>query len=155
MNHNESALSHDPRIGMTAPRPIKPAAMLTMLVLLLAGCGESGQRMAFGAKPMGSNAPADYKAELLYFMRTFLADPTNVRDAYLSELAPMPLGAEHYFACVRYSPRIDGKYVGTTSKMAIYFNGKVNQFVDAPAEQCGNAAYEPFPELEQLKPLGK
>jgi hypothetical protein len=140
---------------MTAARRIQHSAMLTMLVLLLGGCGESRQRMTFGAKPMGSSAPADYKAELLYFMRTFLADPTNVRDAYISELAPMALGTEHYFVCVRYNPRIDGKYVGTASKMAIYFGGRVNQFIDAPPDQCGNAAYQPFPELEQLKPLGK
>jgi len=140
---------------MTAARQIKHFAMLVMLVLLLGGCGESGHRMTFGPKPTGSSAPADYKAELLYFMRTFLADPTNVRDAYISALAPMALGTEHYFVCVRYNARLDGKYVGTTNKMAVYFDGRVNQFIDAPPDQCGNLDYQPFPELEQLKPLGK
>ena len=140
---------------MTAARQIKPSAMLMMLVLLLGGCGESGHRMTLGPKPMGSDAPADYKAELLDFMRTFLADPTNVRDAYISELAPRALGTEHYFVCVRYNARLDGKYVGTASKMAIYFDGKVNQFIDATPDQCGNPVYQPFPELEHLKPLGK
>jgi hypothetical protein len=140
---------------MTAARQIKHSAMLMMLVLLLGGCGEKAHWATFGAKPMGSSAPADYKAELLDFMRTFLADPTNVRDAYISELAPMPLGTERYFVCVRYNARLDGKYVGTTSKMAIYFGGSVNQFIDATPDQCGNPVYQPFPELEQLKPLGK
>jgi hypothetical protein len=34
--------------------------------------------------------------------------------------------------------------------MVVYFGGEINQFVDSTAEQCGGAAYQPFPELPAM-----
>jgi hypothetical protein len=131
---------------------------LMMLVGTVGGCGGSGHWMSAGPKPIEQEVvyPANYKSELLDFMRTFLADPTNVRDALISEPALASSGTQnHYFVCIRYNARVDGKYLGMTSKLATYYGGQINQFIDAATDQCGNAAYQPFPELEHLKPLGK
>ncbi len=137
---------------------MKKSVTLMILVGTVGGCGGSGYWMSAGPKPIEPDAvyPANYKSELLDFMRTFLADPTNVRDALISEPALTSFGTQnHYFVCIRYNARVDGKYLGMTNKLATYYGGKINQFIDATTDQCGNAAYQPFPELEDLKPLGK
>ncbi len=137
---------------------MKKSVTLMILVGTVGGCGGSGYWMSAGPKPIEPDAvyPANYKSELLDFMRTFLADPTNVRDALISEPARASLGDQnHYFVCIRYNARVDGKYLGMTNKLATYYGGKINQFIDPTTDQCGNAAYQPFPELEQLKPWGK
>ena len=41
-------------------------------------------------------------------------------------------------------------YAGSTDRIAYFYGGHLNQLVEATKEQCGNAAYKPFPELEKL-----
>jgi hypothetical protein len=41
-------------------------------------------------------------------------------------------------------------YTGITDRVAVFYSGHLNQLVEATKEQCGNAAYKPFPELEKL-----
>jgi hypothetical protein len=36
--------------------------------------------------------------------------------------------------------------------MAIFLGGEITQFVDSTPEQCGDAVYQPFTELEQTVP---
>jgi hypothetical protein len=134
---------------------MRDTTLLALLVSLLCGCGETGHWMSFEPKPVDSNVyPADYKTQLLDLMRTYLSDPTGVRDAYLSEPVLIPSG-NYFIVCLRYNAKIDGKYLGITNKMATYLGGRINQFIDPQPDQCTNAAYQPFPELEHLKPLGK
>jgi hypothetical protein len=38
---------------------------------------------------------------------------------------------------------------------AIYLSGNIVQFVDATPEQCGNAPYQPFKELEDVTPSNR
>jgi hypothetical protein len=40
--------------------------------------------------------------------------------------------------------------VGGKEKMVAFFSGQINQYVDATSQQCGAAAYQPFPELPAL-----
>jgi|SRR5665213_1883948 len=100
--------------------------------------------------------PQYYKQDLLAFMRTYLNDPTNVRDASVSPplLKPAGLG-ERYIACARYNARdSDHKYTGLKTGAAIYVSGKLDRFLDAPretADLCKDAAYAPFPELQKLQ----
>ena len=67
-----------------------------------------------------------------------------------------PFGAEsRYAACVRYNARDgEGQYAGSKDRIAVFYAGELNQLIIATPEQCGNAAYQPFPELESLKRLG-
>ncbi len=39
-------------------------------------------------------------------------------------------------------------------RIAYFYGGHLNQLIEASKEQCGNAAYKPFPELEKVC-LGK
>ena len=81
-----------------------------------------------------------------------LADPVNVRDAYMSDPVLTSTGKDQrYAACVRYNARDAGRrYMGSTDRIAYFYGGHLNQLVEATPEQCGKAAYKPFPELEKL-----
>ena len=96
--------------------------------------------------------PSDYKNEILNTMTSSLDDPTNVRSAYISEPALRPAGKEErYVVCVRSDSRdVSKRYSGVKDRIAIFYGGHITQLVDATREQCGNAAYRPFPELENL-----
>jgi hypothetical protein len=96
--------------------------------------------------------PTGYKQEILISMQRVLEDPTNVRDAFISEPALAPVGQEQRYAvCVRYNARNLAKvYQGSKDRIAFFYGGHLNQLVDAKPEQCARAAYQPFPELEKL-----
>lgn len=99
--------------------------------------------------------PANYKVDLLAYLRTYLNDPTNVRTAavtapFLKSVGP----GDRYIVCVRYNARnTDGKYMGSKDGVAIYVSAKLDRFVDVPREVrelCKDAPFAPFPELEKL-----
>ena len=46
--------------------------------------------------------------------------------------------------------RCQHHYEGSTDRIAYFYGGHLNQLIEASKEQCGNAAYKPFPELEKL-----
>jgi hypothetical protein len=96
--------------------------------------------------------PASYKSDLLAFLRTYLNDPTRVRDASIAEPALKPMGrTNRYVVCLRYNARkVSGEYGGPKESAAVYIGGKFNQLVEAKGEVCAGAVYQPFPELEHL-----
>jgi len=96
--------------------------------------------------------PADYKGEILTTMTASLDDPTNIRNAYISEPVLRAAGREErYVVCVRSDTRNAYKeYAGTKDRIAIFYGGHLNQLIEATKEQCGSAVYKPFPELEHL-----
>jgi hypothetical protein len=96
--------------------------------------------------------PTNYKQEILDTLSHTLGDPTNVREAYISDPALGPVGKDQrYMACVRYNARDTSRhYEGSTDRVAYFYGGHLNQLIKASKEQCGNAAYKPFPELEKL-----
>jgi hypothetical protein len=136
-----------------------------VLVILLAACaGEDGrtpeQRLA--AWEAGNVYPAGYKAEIIAYLRTYLNDPTNVSEAFVSEPFLRPMGLGHrYVACMRYTAkRSSGSYGGAREHLAVFVSGKLDRFADLrgdPArpeqgkgDQCNGAAYVAFPEAERL-----
>jgi len=136
--------------------------LAALAALALAGCsgGGLGDLPAFGKASDAWNVdpnrfPADYRNELLSYLRVQLSDPTNVRAAYVTEPALRTFGTEsRYAVCVRYNARnSEGRYQGSQDNIAIYYGGRLNQLREATAEQCGAVAYQPFPELEKLKRL--
>lgn len=118
------------------------------LALSLAGCSSSSKQ----PEENPNQFPADYKNEILNTMNATLEDPTNVRGAYISEPALRPAGKdERYVVCVRSDSRNANKhYTGSKDRIGYFYGGHLNQLVEATKEQCGNAAYKPFPELEKL-----
>jgi hypothetical protein len=106
------------------------------------------------AQPDPNLFPAEYKSEVADFLRTHLGNPTKVRDAYISPPALKPVaGATRYVSCVRYNPRDSrNRYLGNEEHMAIFWAGRLNQFLAADSALCANIAYQRFPEAEVLVP---
>ena len=99
--------------------------------------------------------PADYKRDLLAYLRTYLNDPSQIRGAAVSPPQRKLVGpGERFVTCVRYKARkSDGQYAASKDGVAVYVSGKLDRFFDTPAavrEPCKDAAFAPFPELEKL-----
>jgi hypothetical protein len=143
----------------------RPILALTALVFLLAGCASLGSRR----RDERSNVfPDNYRSDLLAALHAYVADPTNIRDAYLSDPVVRQIGNQNrYTACVRFNAKdSDGRYPGSRDIMAVFANGRFDQFVDQtpqPGQQeptgaalqakeaCAQAEYKPFPELQTLR----
>ncbi len=128
-------------------RPAENWCLMAVIAAMLAACSSSKEAL------VDPNVfPAQYKQEIADTLSRTLIDPTNIRDAYVSDPALTPVGKDQrYTACVRYSTRdASRQYTGSTDRIAYFFGGRLNQLVEATKEQCGNAAYKPFPELQAL-----
>jgi hypothetical protein len=87
--------------------------------------------------------PTDYKSKIVTFLQKYLTDRTSFFGASISPPMLKPFGIDNrYVVCVRLSGNKPGE------KMAVFYGGQLNQFVDA-GDVCKGAAYEPFPELER------
>ena len=124
------------------------------LALLLGACA-SQQRAAVSEQI--NVFPANYKADIQAAMRVYLNDPTGIRDAAVSTpvLKPATLAMpERYVACLRFNAKQSATvYAGMKEIAAVFLAGRFDQFIDAPKleqELCANAAYTPFPELQNL-----
>jgi hypothetical protein len=113
----------------------------------LAGCsGFSKPQQAASTDP--NVFPANYRSSLLAFLRQSLTNRSDFRGVMLSEPAIKPVGqSQHYVVCVQFNPQSKIK-----TKAAVYLSGQITQFVDAGPEQCADAAYQPFNELEAANP---
>lgn len=125
------------------------ACLLSVLAVGLTGCSGSGSKQP---EENPNVFPADYKNEILLTMTSTLDDPTNVRGAFISEPVLRQAGKEErYVVCVRSDSRNANKHhTGSTDRIGYFYAGHLNQLIDATKEQCGSAAYKPFPELEKL-----
>jgi hypothetical protein len=130
-------------------KPQRPGVLLLagLLVLALADCSRREE-----PKIDANLFPTDYKAEIVKFMPKIVDDPQGIRNAAITDPAPMDESAGgRYFVCVRFTPKRSAtEYGNPEERIAIFFGGKLNQFIAAPREKCGNAAYRPFPELERI-----
>jgi hypothetical protein len=128
----------------------------------IAGCG-AGQRSPFEINV----APTNFKADILAFLRTYLNDPTNVREASVSSPTLQRVNRdERYVACVSFNARgSDGRYAGVINTAAIFSpSGRLDRFIDLTPDEtasdaalraqlgdaCKAAAFQPVPELERL-----
>jgi hypothetical protein len=127
---------------------------LLLLLLLLTGCA-TGERQFSGQETQGGASvnvfPEKYREEILAYQRSYLNDPTGIRTAAISQPALRKVGSvERYVVCVRFNAKgPGGGYAGVREHLAIFQAGKLDQ-MGATREQCHDAAYEPFPELERL-----
>ena len=124
------------------------AVLASALALALSACSSDKKELEENPNVL----PTDYKNEILTTMTATLDDPTNVRNAYISDPILRAAGREErYIVCVRSDSRdVSKQYAGSKDRIAIFYSGHLNQLIDATKEQCGNAAYKPFPELEHL-----
>lgn len=120
------------------------------LALGLAACGGVHNQPTIRGE--ANIVPASYKAEILAFLRTYLNDPTKIRGAFVSEPAlTQVVGTQRYASCLRFNARkSNGEYEGSKDRLVLFLSGRLDTMVPAKPDQCANAAYQPFPELERL-----
>jgi hypothetical protein len=127
-----------------------------LLALALAACGKTLDELSADQRKADWAAanvyPAEYRAELIAHLRTYLNDPTGIREAAIAEPVLRPVGpGERYIVCVRFNPkRSGGGYAGLKDHLVIYAGGKLDRYVEAAGESCKDAPYAAFPELERL-----
>jgi hypothetical protein len=123
-------------------------AMIGAVAMALAACAAPKE-----VEPEPNVLPANYKQEILNTLLRVLDDPTNVKDAFITDpmLTVAPGGRDpRYIVCVKYNPRSGRQYLGSRERLGTFFNGRLNQLVETGTEQCAKAAYKPFPELEKM-----
>lgn len=127
------------RFGHGHGRPVLAGA-LALVAIASTGCDNKGRE----ARVDPNLFPTDYKSKIVKVLQTYLTDRSSTFGAAISPPVLKPFGADNrYVVCLRLSGNKPGE------KMAIFFGGQVNQFVDAAQDICKGAAYEAFPELER------
>ena len=139
---------------------IKCVAILVLPIALSAcaslwpGSSDEARSMTYTADRAGANQPfpANYRTELLAFMKTYLNNPVGVHEAMLAEPVQRSIsGHTRYVACVRFSPReSDGSYREPRERAILFIDGRLDRMAEKVGELCDGAVYVPFPAMEQM-----
>jgi hypothetical protein len=132
---------------------VRSSWLFPLLVFVLAGCSSDWTRTVERNEQANTTPPLNYKGDIVAFMRTYLNDPSGVREAFLSEPALRTIdGIDRYVVCVRYNARkTDGRYAGSKDNLVLFRSGRLDRIIDNGRERCRDAAYAPFPELERMQ----
>jgi hypothetical protein len=126
------------------------ARTLSLLAsLALAGCSGSGFSWSREPPPVDPNLyPANYEKQIAIFLRTNLSEKSDFYGALISEPAMKPIGAsQRWVVCLRFFGQNQRR-----EKVAIYLSGSIVQFINPTPEQCADAQFRPFRELETVAP---
>jgi len=97
--------------------------------------------------------PTDYKKEIIDTLKKLFKDNDTIKvtGAFVSDPVLRLVGKDQrYTACVRYTAHgITPGEIGNAVRIAYFYGGHLNQLIEASQDQCGNAAYKPFPELDK------
>ena len=135
-------------VGLRLCRGFRVVISAALLAASVAGCSFNTQHPA--APTVDPNLyPQNYRKQIAVFLSQELLDRADFRGARISPPALKPVGGSEprYVVCLQFGGRSQIK-----SKMAIYLAGEISQFIDAAQEQCNDAAYQPFTELEMVVP---
>jgi hypothetical protein len=92
--------------------------------------------------------PQNYRKQVAIFLSQQLLDRADFHGARISQLVLKQVGdSQHYIVCLQFNGHSEIK-----NKVAIYLSGQITQFIDSTPALCGDAAYQPFTELEQVVP---
>jgi hypothetical protein len=121
--------------------------LLSALAMALAACASQ-------SKPENPNVfPTDYKSEIIATLqKLFTSNETaRVTGAFVSDPVLRLVGKDQrYTVCVRYTAHgVSPGEIGNAMRVAYFYGGHLNQLIEASQDQCGNAAYKPFPELDK------
>ena len=131
-------------------------AAILLLPVVLAACAGSdeGKSITYTDDRGVANQPypANHRAEILAFMKTWLNNPVGVRDAVMAEPVQRTVGGRlRYVSCLRFAARDSGgAYREPRERAVLYVDGRLDRVIENPGEPCAGAAYAPFPELEKL-----
>jgi hypothetical protein len=135
----------------------RPAEILAVLLLpiALSGCfGSEDTRATSFMEESGINQPfpANYRPEVLAFMKTYLNNPVGVREAVIAEPTQRTVnGRVRYVTCLRFAERqADGTYRDPRERAILFINGRLDRVLQDSGEVCAGVAYAAFPELERM-----
>ena len=118
--------------------------VLVMAAVALGGCSARKEQQAVDPNAL----PTNYRSTLVAFLRQSLTNRADFRGAMISEPALKTVGpSQHYVVCIQFNPRSQIK-----TKAAVFLSGQMTQFIDAGPEQCADAVYSPFKELDAAIP---
>ena len=135
---------------------ISARCLLILLPLALTSCMESDETRPMSFIEDSNNAnqpfPANYRAELVAFMHTYLNDPVGVHEASVAEPVQRTVGGRaRYVVCVRFAERqSDGGYREARERAVVFVGGRLDRITQNAGEYCGGATYATFPELEKM-----
>ena len=127
-----------------------------MLPIVLAACasGDEGRSLSLfsDSKDTPQSFPANYRSELLAFMKTYLNNPVGVHEAAMAEPIMRDVnGKMRYISCLRYSAReSDGSYREPRERAVLFLNGRLDRLIEKSGELCAGVALAPFPEMEKM-----
>ena len=139
------------RIGAPAVRaPALRGLLAAGCLVALAGC-DAAPKVEENALPRTE----EYKEAILDYVRSERTDPTGIRDASISvpALRTVSRDVTRYAVCFRYTAKSNSdtrRYDAPKEIAAVFYNGRISQFVAATPDLCGQAAYQPFPEMQRL-----
>lgn len=135
----------------------KACATIAVLVTTLAVAGCSSFPSFGRTKPqkpvetVNANIyPANYRRQVALMLRTILTDRADFNGALIAAPALKPVADSsnpHYVVCLQFNGHNEPK-----TKVVIYLAGSPTQYIDPTPQECGDAAYQPFTELEYAKP---
>jgi hypothetical protein len=134
---------------------VQIAARLSALALALL-CAACGKYEGYYPQPTVTGEanifPANYRADTIAFLRTWINDTSGIRDAAISEPTLKSAGrVDRYILCVRFNAKNSaGKYEGAKDRMVVFLAGRLDTVVNARGDECAGVKYQPFPELERL-----
>jgi hypothetical protein len=131
-------------------------AAILLLPAALAACAGSdeGRGISFTDDRGVSNQPfpANYRSEIVSFMKTYLNNPVGVRDAAMAEPVQRVVGGRlRFVSCLRFTARdSEGNYREPRERAIQFVDGRLDRIVENASEPCAGAVYGPFPELEKM-----
>ena len=133
----------------------KHAAILLLPIFLAACAGsDEGRSISYTDDRGVANQPypANYRAEILAFLKTYLNNPVGVRDAAMAEPVQRTVGGRlRYVSCLRFAARDSGgSYRAPRERAVLYVDSRLDRLIENPGDPCAGAVYAPFPELEKL-----
>lgn len=146
-------MAYDQGRGSGTPMTLRRSASIAAVLFaatMLSACASEQPSVMTGEPNI---PPANYKAEILAYLRTYLNDPTGVREAYITEPSLLTVGGtQRYVSCLRFNAKNSlGKYEGSKSRVVAFLSGRFDTLAPARDEQCKDANWQPFPELEKLR----
>ena len=133
-------------------RNVMRMAAVVLPIGLCACAGPSGNVSFTESASAVQPFPANYRTDLIAFMRSYLNDPVGVRGGSLAEPVQKPVGGNtRYVACLRYAAKdFNGRYTPPQERAIAFIDGRPDRVLENSAETCAGANYQPFPELEKM-----
>ena len=139
------------QLGISAKR-----AAILLLPVVVAACasGDETRSISYTDDRGVANQPypANHRAEILAFLKTYLNNPAGVRDAAMAEPVQRTVGGRlRYVSCLRFAARNSGgSYYEPRERAVLYVDGRLDRLIENPGEPCAGALYAPFPDLQKL-----